>query len=318
MPKSSRPFKLSRAAVGFAAIALAAMLWAIAAIAASSLFQSGVSPLELAMARAIIAAIGLGVVHQLWQPNPKFGDWHILALGLSLALVTLAYYIAIERLAVAIAVVIQYTAPVLIVIWAMLKHRKVPALSVTIALIAAIAGVTLISELPTGNFGLDGLGLLMACLSAFCFASYTLLSESAVATYGAVGVMFRAFTVSSLFWIAVQFTQGFPAALFVPEHLPGVLLVGIGGTLIPFSLYCWGIERVQSERGAIAATLEPLAAAIFAWIGLGQTLSVMQILGGILILTAVVSLQIKPQHGCIPILQVCPHPPTPSPKREKG
>ncbi|MBD1869796.1 EamA family transporter [Cyanobacteria bacterium FACHB-471] len=296
MPKSSLAFKLSQATVGFAAIALAAVLWAIAATVASSLFQAGVSPLELAMLRSVIAAIGLGIVHQ-WQPRPKLGNWQILALGISLALVTLAYYIAIERLAVAIAVVIQYTAPALIVVWAMLKNRKAPALSVTIALIAAIAGVVLISELPAGDFELDGLGLFMACLSALFFASYTLLSESVVATYGAVGVMFRAFTVSSLFWIAFQFTQGVPEALFVPDHLWSVLFVGIGGTLIPFSLYCWGIEQVQSERGAIAATLEPLAAAIFAWIGLGQTLSVLQIWGGILVLMAVVSLQIKHQQS---------------------
>lgn len=297
MPKFFRAFKLSQAAVGFVAIALAAILWAIAATVASSLFQAGVSPLELAMSRAVIAAVGLGIVHQLWQPHPKLGNWQILALGISLALVTLAYYIAIERLAVAIAVVIQYTAPALIVVWAMIKNRKAPALSVTLALIAAIAGVALISELPTGDFELDGLGLLMACLSALFFASYTLLSESVVATYGAVGVMFRAFTVSSLFWLAFQFTQGVPEALFVPDHFWSVLFVGIGGTLIPFSLYCWGIEQVQSERGAIAATLEPLAAAIFAWVGLGQTLSVLQIWGGILVLMAVVSLQIKHQQS---------------------
>jgi drug/metabolite transporter, DME family len=296
MPKLLRVVNLSHAGVGFAAIALAAVLWAIAATVASSLFQTGVSPLELAMARAVIAAIGLGIVHQ-WQPRSQLGNWQILALGISLALVTLAYYIAIERLAVAIAVVIQYTAPALIVVWTMLKNRKAPALSVTIALVAAIAGVALISELPSGDFELDGLGLLMAVLSALCFASYTLLSESVVATYGAVGVMFRAFTISSLFWIAFQFTQGVPDALFTPDHLWGVFFVGIGGTLIPFSLYCWGIERVQSERGAIAATLEPLAAAIFAWLGLGQTLSVMQILGGMLVLIAVVSLQTKHQHS---------------------
>lgn len=296
MPKLLRVVNLSHAGVGFAAIALAAVLWAIAATVASSLFQTGVSPLELAMARAVIAAVGLGIVHQ-WQPRSKLGNWQILALGISLALVTLAYYIAIERLAVAIAVVIQYTAPALIVVWAMLKNRKAPALSVTIALVAAIAGVALIAELPAGDFELDGLGLLMACLSALCFASYTLLSESVVATYGAVGVMFRAFTVSSLFWVAFQFTQGVPKALLNPDHLWGVFFVGIGGTLIPFSLYCWGIERVQSERGAIVATLEPLAAAIFAWIGLGQTLSIMQIAGGMLVLIAVVSLQTKHQHS---------------------
>jgi DME family drug/metabolite transporter len=104
--------------------------------------------------------------------------------------------------------------------------------------------------------------------------------------------MSRAFLVSSLFWVTIQFSQGFPEAVFLPENLLGILFVGIGGTLIPFSLMCWGIQQVRAERGAIAATLEPVIAAVLAWLWLGQSLNFSQILGGILVIGAIALLQI--------------------------
>lgn len=279
---------------GLVAIALAASLWAIAAIVASQLFESGVKPFELAAARSMIAALGLAVFSQFKPSSGKLFDWRILALGLSLAWVTLSYYIAIERLPVAVAIVIQYTAPALVVALAAVQARRLPTVATLLAVAGALLGVLLISGLATEQFQFDGLGFMAAVASAFLFASYTLLSESVVDTYGAVGVMFRGFVVSSLFWLAFQISQGFPAAVFAAANVPGILFVGVGGTLVPFLLLCWGIQQIRADRAAIAATLEPVIVTVLAWIWLGQALSFMQILGGILVILAVVSLQLRP------------------------
>lgn len=278
---------------GLAAIVLAATLWAIAAIVASALFQAGVKPFELAAARSVIAAIGLAMISPMRPSSRKRLDWRILALGLSLAFVTVSYYVAIDRLAVAVALVIQYTAPALVVALTALHTRRLPASSTTIAVVIALLGVGLVSGWGTDQLQFDALGLLAAGMSALMFASYTLLSEAVVNTYGAIGVMFRAFMVSSLFWITFQLSQGLPAAVFAPGNLPGVLFVGVGGTLVPFSLLCWGIQQIRADRATITATLEPVIATVLAWIWLGQTLSLMQIAGGILVLLAVVSLQLR-------------------------
>lgn len=283
--------------VGLGAIALAALLWASAGIVARTLFESGVTPFELTTSRAVIAAIGLGVMTQLW-PTPtrqvRRWDGRIVVLGLCLALVTATYYVAIARLPVAIATVIQFAGLTLVVAVGVLKRRQFPEPAILGALVAALVGVVLISGV-SGQFRLDSLGLMAAALSGLFFAGYTLLSEAVVDTYGAVGVMARGFLVSSLFWGTIQLTQGFPYALFAPANLPGIIFVGIGGTLIPFCLLCWGIQQVKADRGAIAATLEPVFSAVLAWIWLGQTLSPPQILGGVLVLGAVLLLQIR-QH----------------------
>lgn len=278
---------------GLLAIVLAALLWSIAAIVARRLFESGVSPSELAMARAVIAAIGLGAINQLGKPQRKWWDWRIFALGISLALVTVTYYVAIDRLSVAVALVIQYTAPAIVVAITALRTRRFPSLITVGAVLAAMLGVALISGVGGDHLQMDGLGLFAAGMSAVCFASYTLLSEAAVHTYGAIGVMARAFLISGLFWIAFQMSQGVPEAVFIPSNLLGILFVGVGGTLVPFSLLCWGIQQVQAEKAVIAATLEPVIATGLAWIWLDQSLSGMQLIGGLLVLVAVVSLQLS-------------------------
>lgn len=279
--------------LGFAAIALAAFLWATAAIVASHLFQAGITPTELTMLRSVIAAIGLGVISYGRPIGEWRWDWRIFGLGLSLAFVTVTYYVAISRLPVAVAIVIQYTAPAIIVLLNALRHRRLPARTTGFAAVIALLGVMLVSELGTHQLQLDPLGFLAAVLSALFFASYTLFSEAVVNSYGAIGVMLRGFAISSLFWLIVQFSQGFSLTLLQLQNLPGILFIGIGGTLIPFSLLCWGIQQVQAERGAIGATLEPVLAAILAWLVLGQALSPKQIMGSLLVLGAITALQLQ-------------------------
>ena len=284
------------------AIGVAAALWAAAAAVASDLFDSGVGPLELVEARAVIAALGLALIPAAWRrtgPQGKVqtsrkrsGGATVLALGLALALVNLTYYLAIDRLAVAVAIVLQYSAPALVVVWSALVGGRRASRAIVMALLGALVGVVLVSEVLAGNIGrLDAFGLAMGLASAILFATYTLLSESAGAMLGPVKAVFRAFAAASVFWIVVQIPRGWPDALFEGANIGPVLFVGLAGTLVPFLLYVWGVGRIRSERASIAATLEPVLAALFAWQWLGQSLSRMQIAGGILVIGAVGMLQ---------------------------
>ena len=142
--------------------------------------------------------------------------------------------------------------------------------------------------------------MLAGLAAAVFFASYTLVSERAGRSYGIIGALFRGFVAASVFWIVFQSFRGWPSALFTPEHLPLVLFVGLGGTLAPFLLYLWGVKRVKAERATIAATLEPVLVALFAWIWLGQALSVLQMIGGVMIIAAVVSLQVSRHEAPVP------------------
>ena len=286
----------SGALVPLLAVAAAALLWAVAAAVARELFDAGVPPIQLVEARAVLSAVGLALIPAAWRSRSR-GDaprWLIGALGLAIALVNVAYYTAISRVPVAVAIVLQYLGPGVVVGWVALRRRERPPSDVLIAVVVAFFGVVLVSEALGGDLAdVDAVGLAAGLASAFLFAAYTVLSERAVETYGAVGTVLRAFAAAALLWVLYQAPQGWPEELVADGRLPRVLFVGLGGTLVPFLLYIWGVQRLRSERAVIAATLEPLFAALVAWALLDQLLSPMQTAGGALILGAVVWLQLN-------------------------
>jgi DME family drug/metabolite transporter len=263
---------------------------------AASLFDDGVPPLELAEARSVVAALGLAIIPASWRrpvarPSPAVRR-SLVILGVCIGLVNAVYYVAIDRLPVAVALVLQYTAPAMVVVYTAARLRRRPGHDVVVAVLLALAGVALVSGVVGADLGsVDALGVTMGLASAVLFASYTLIGENVTRTYGPLGAMFRAFSIAGSLWICWQVFNGFPHELFDLANLPRVLLIGLGATLAPFLLYLWGVERVKAERAAIAATLEPVLGAVVAWILLDQSLGALQTVGGVLVIAAVILIQ---------------------------
>lgn len=296
MVKRSASPVASQASIGLAAIALAAALWALGAVVAASLFDDGVVPLELAEARSVVGALGLALIPASWrspaEPPSRALRRSLVMLGVCIGLVNAVYYVAIDRLPVAVALVLQYTAPAMVVVYTAVRLRKRPRSEVVVAVVLALAGVALVSGLLGADLGsVDVLGVAMGIASAVLFASYTLIGESVTRAYGPLGAMLRAFSIACALWICWQIFNGWPHELFDPANLPRVILIGLGATLAPFLLYLWGVERVRAERAAIAATLEPVLGAVVAWVLLNQTLEVVQLIGGALVMAAVILIQ---------------------------
>jgi drug/metabolite transporter, DME family len=293
--------------IGLLAVIGAAACWGVAATVAKDLFEAGVEPLELAQARSYVAAVGFSLLPGAWSTvSSETGKkrWGLgidrrsapalVGLGLSIPAVNGVYYLAIQRLAVAVALVLEYSAPVLVVAWTALRTKTVPRPLLLATLAAAIVGVVFVAELPAGDIGsLDGIGLLLGLSAAVFFSAYTLLNEANGERFGPIPAMARAFAVAAAFWLVYQIPRGFPDALVDPDNIGRVLFIGVGGTLVPFLLFIWGVSKVKSEKAAIAATIEPPLAGVIAWLWLGETLSGMQVAGGLLILAAVAALQLE-------------------------
>jgi drug/metabolite transporter (DMT)-like permease len=284
----------SRAAWGLVSIGIAAALWSVAAVGARGIFDRGVDPLEVAAARSFIAAACLALIPSARRRAPDGSAWAVIALGLSIAIVNAVYYSAIARLDVAVALVIQYTAPALVVGWVALQKKKPPTGEIALALLVTFAGVVLVSGIfgaEVGEMNLSGIGFGLA--SSVFFATYTLLSERAGQAFGVLGALLRGFCAAAVMWTIFLAFKGWPSELFEPVNIGPVLFVGIAGTFLPFIFFLWGVQQVRAERGAIAATSEPILAAGIAWVWLGQSLTAIQIIGGVLVIAGVISLQIR-------------------------
>ncbi|MGH2727391.1 MAG: EamA family transporter [Actinomycetota bacterium] len=288
--------------LGFLAVSGAAVLWAFGGTYARTLIDDGASPLEITEARAWIAFLALGA-WTLWlarsrparEGSESCPAWIVVLFGLSLAAANYFYYSAVASLPVAVAIVIQYTAPGLVVLWLAFAQRRPPSRRVVAALVAAFAGVALLSELPDALSGsgtsLAPRGVAAAIASAFAFAAYIVTGERVEKAAGPVGSLARGFGVATLLWIVVQATRGRPDTLLDTSFLAGILVLGTAATIVPFFLFLWGLARIGPSRAGIVSTLEPLSAAFLAYVWLDQSLGGIQIAGAALVVAGIAVIQ---------------------------
>jgi drug/metabolite transporter, DME family len=292
--------KRATSRIGYLAVACAAVLWAIGGTYARHLIDRGASFRELTEARAWITALVLGIALSVRRGRGpqrrkrdlgRVGTSLVVLFGCSIAAANYTYYASLARLPVAVAITVQYTAPGLVVLWMVLAERQRPSRRVVGALTAALVGVALLAELPValreGHLRVDAVGLLIAGLSAFAFATYMVSGERMGRRLGAQQAVFRGFCVASMLWLVVQVVNGRPTTLLDAKFVPGVLFLAFATTIAPFLLFVWGLERVRASDAGIVSTLEPLTASVIAFVWLGQSLSAWQIAGALLVIVGI-------------------------------
>jgi len=262
------------------------------------LFDDGVSPLTLVEFRMLIGGVCLLLVLLVGQrkalklPRRHWG-WMI-AFGLSLALVTYTYFVAISRLPLAIALIIQFSASAWLTLGEAIWRKRMPSAFVLTALALTFGGIVLLTGVWRLSLnGLDGIGLLFASLAIVAYIFYLLLGRRigrslpslTTTTYGAF--------VAGAFWLIVQPPWGIPANTWTPQHLFLMILVGTLGMAIPFSLVIGSLRRIDATRVSIASMLELVAGGIIAYFWLGQHLDPWQIGGCLLVLVGLTILQVE-------------------------
>jgi drug/metabolite transporter (DMT)-like permease len=282
------------------ACVVAAACWAANAIIAAGAFERGITPERLAQARVVVALIPLAAVllvtrRDLVRP-PRRAIWPLIGFGASMVVVNLSYYVAIDRVPVGVAIALQYTAPVLVLIGGAVVSRAAPAALMWAAGAVTLAGAILVSGALSASSGasLDRLGLLAGVVAALSFAGYLLTAERA----GRAGshpatTLLAGFVVAVAIWLVVLPIWDWPVAqLRDPEIAWRVVAVGLVGTLLPFALVVTALRSVSSVVAGIATTAEPVLAAALAWLFLGQELSLPQLAGGGLVVAGVVIAQL--------------------------
>ena len=286
-------------AVGVSIVLVAALCWASSGTAAKHLFLMGVTPMELVQMRATLSAVVIGV----WIAATRPGQFkvekkdlpRIFAMGfLGMATVQFTYMFAISRIHVAVAILMQYMAPVFIFFWALLFGTKRPGLVASAAISGTVAGCYLVSGAYDYDLSeLDLLGLGSGLAAAVSFAVYSILGEGLMGRYNVKTVTFYAFLASTLVWNMAASPLSFIAKCATPSFLFWGGYVVLIGTAVPFMLYAAGMKRIGSVNASITATTEPIFAGAISWILLGEALTPVQMIGALLVLLSIVVLTAK-------------------------
>jgi drug/metabolite transporter (DMT)-like permease len=286
----------------------ATCMWGINGTVSKGILGAGLSSPRLTEVRSTGATLALGLVLLLTQPwrlRVRRDELLFLAaFGLfGLALVQWLYFFAIHRLEIGIALLIQYLAPVLIALWARFVGKERVRRRVWVALILALAGLSLVVELWHG-VSVDTLGTIAALGAAVAFALYILLAERAVGLRDPVSLICLGFAVAAIFWAIVQPWWSFPAEIVDDQvHFDGALLstttpvwllmvtMIVVGTILPFLLLVGALRHISATRVALTAMFEPVAGAVVAYAWLGEELSSLQITGGAVVLAGILIAQ---------------------------
>ncbi|MCP4118459.1 MAG: EamA family transporter [Desulfobacteraceae bacterium] len=288
---------------GYLYVVMAAICWASSGSASKFLFNAGVSPNQLVQIRVTIACIALFLGIGLFSRNLlriSFKDLpYVMFLGIfGMAAVQYTYLLAISKINVASAILLQYQAPVLIILFSVFVLKEKVSKLTLAAIVVSTAGCYLVvGGYDLALFSMNRVGAVAGLLSACAFAFYSMYGEYGMRKYNPITITFYAMLVAAVLWNLVQK----PFSAFQLEYTANqwgwIFFIGIFGGVVPFTLYFKGVSLIRSARAGITATLEPIAAGLIAYLFLGESMEPLQIAGAVLVIMVIIVLQLNKEEG---------------------
>ena len=215
------------------------------------------------------------------------------------AAVNLLYFLAIQRLNVGIALIIEFTAPIWIALWLRFVQKKIVSRLMWWALVIGLTGLVLIAQVWRG-LTLDGLGVVYAISCALALTLYFLVGEKLVGVKSSEATMAWGLGVSSAFFAIIQPWWTYPfdqlqsviqltgrfSEISVPTYYL-IFWVIIFGTAVPYFLVLTGLRGLSAATTSAIGMSEPVFGGIFAWIFLYEKLNFIQSLGAIVVLVGI-------------------------------
>ncbi len=257
-------------------------------LGAALLVRMGLSALVLSPALILAIREERAFLRRHWR----------LILGFGLTAVAgcqLLFFAAMQRMPVAIALLIQYLAPVLLVLYAWVRTRRAPSRLVLIGSIVAMVGLVLVVDIAGAEF--DLLGTLFALGAAVCVGAYFLIAERtgddlpplALASGGLiVGAILMGLLIAiGILPFTAPAVEVVLAGVVLPWWVP-LLWVGAVATAVGYAFGIKAVPKIGSRVASFVGLSEVLFALGFAWLLLGEAPAPVQIVGGAVLLVGVV------------------------------
>ncbi len=220
---------------------------------------------------------------------------------IGIASTNFTYYWTVKESTVAMAILVQYTAPVLVMLYAVGISREeslsaVKLLSLILSLVGCFFAVSggSISEIK-----LSGSAIVSGPASAFGFAYMILASKHLLKKYSAWTTLVYAFGFATLFWLMVNPPWAIMAHGYTWSDWGVFWIFALVSILIPHTLFTFGLRLLEASRVSIASTLEPVVAIVVAYLALGERMNGVQILGATGVVAGIILLQVPPEWNSI-------------------
>ncbi|MCO1595888.1 DMT family transporter [Micromonospora sp. RHAY321] len=304
VPPAAAAPAVAQARTGLIQITVTGVLWGTTGVAVQLLREStGLSPVSIGFHRLAIAALvllactasRLGAIRAALRSAPL----PLLLTGIGLGLYQALYFAAVALAGVGVATVVSLgLAPVLAATWESVRARRLPGPLRLATLVAAVAGLALITGAtaePTGTAPAPLLGLLAAAGSGLGYAVTTLISRQVSQRVTPMTLT----TISTVVGALTLAPFALVAGVAVPVRVDTVALLlhlGVVTTALAYALFYAGLRTTSGSVAAVVTLLEPLTAAALAVALLHEPLPLPVIVGGALLLTAVAATYLAPSR----------------------
>lgn len=210
------------------------------------------------------------------------------------------YFVAITRLHVSIGLIMEFTAPIWIVLWLRFVKKKVVPRLMWIAIFLAFGGLILIAQVWQGSV-LDPIGVIAALLDGIVLATFFLIGEKLSGKRDVETLMVYGFGFATLGLAVVMPLWSYPTSIFTQSmnlqgrfdaySVPGWVLIAwviIMGTIVPYFLVVHGLKLLSASTSSVMGMAEPVLAGVFAWIWLSESWNFIQLVGGVIVIIGII------------------------------
>lgn len=295
----------SRIASGIGLALASAMSFSLSGPIAKGLLGAGWTPGAAVTVRVLIAAAIL-LVPGLLALRGRWGllrqNARLLAVFglLAVAGCQLAYFNAVDRMQVGVALLIEYTCPIAVLVWMWFRHSQRPTRLTVIGAAIALAGLVLVLDLLSGT-SLDGIGVVWALTSMLCAAVYWVVAADE--STGLPGIVLAAggLLIGGLTLLAaglvgiIPFAASTDDVVLAETAFPWWLALLALGAITAALGYVLGIaatRRLGSRLASFVGLSEVVSGVLFAWLLLSETPRLIQLAGGALILVGVIAVRL--------------------------
>jgi len=275
-------------------------------------YIGSIDPLILAQSRStmsllILAPIVIAIRRASLRVRPKHIAQFFLLGILGLASSNFFYYFSIQKTTVATAIVLQYVAPVWVLLYMLARRLQHATAQRVLGVVLAVLGCGIAVGLVAARSGfpwiaLSGahfstVGVLAAEGAAVSFAFYNVYAQHLIQTYDRWTVLVYSLLGAAVFWQLVNPPWKVAAQHYSGEQWLFLLAFAIISMLVPFSFYFAGLQHLDPTRAVVTACLEPVWAIALTAMFLQEFVSAMQVVGIVLVLAATILVQLPDRRA---------------------
>ena len=281
---------------GYFSIVAASVLWGTMGILAKFAYAYGIQPETLIALRLIVGFVTLSVALLLFgrgSLRAQRSDFLVL-LGFGVFGVMLqrvSFFYAVSLTTATVAAILFYTYPVFVTIFAWFFFKEKITFRNLLAIALTFMGAALVVRVyDSASLRVNLVGVLCGLASSFLFVVYFLIAKRLRSRYASRTLTLYGDGIGALVLspvVAFSFSEivGFPSQLWVL-----ILAIAWFPSLLAYLLYSYGVKFVKASKGSILSVIEPLSAAVFSTVFIGEQLEALQILGVALALIGVILL----------------------------